>query len=82
MAKINIDNKEYDTDNLSDEAKGNLAALQFVEMEIQRTQALLASFQTSRNAYANALKQALEKTPSNSSSKPFEVSSGQTLKFT
>jgi len=61
MAKITIDNKEYDTDTLSDEAKNALGALQFSEMEIQRLQAKLAAMQTARMVYANGLKQALEK---------------------
>lgn len=61
MAKINIDGKEYDTDTLSDEAKNALGALQFTEVEIQRLQAKLAAMQTARMAYANGLKQALEK---------------------
>jgi len=61
MAKVNIDNKEYDTDTLSDEAKNALGALQFAEMELQRLQGKLAAMQTARMVYANALKQALEK---------------------
>lgn len=61
MSKINIDGKEYETDNLSDEARRSLGALQFTEMEIQRLQAKLAAMQTARMAYANGLKQALEK---------------------
>jgi hypothetical protein len=60
MAKINIDNKEYDTETISDEAKKALGALQFVEMEIQRLQATLAAMQTARMVYANGLKLALQ----------------------
>ncbi len=63
MAKFTIDGKEYDTDHLSDEAKNALGALQFTEVEIQRLQAKLAAMQTARMAYANGLKQALEKGP-------------------
>ena len=61
MANITIDGKEYDVDKLSDEVKGQLGALQFSDAEIQRLQAQLAMMQTSRGAYANALKTALEK---------------------
>ncbi len=60
MAKITIDNKEYDTDHLSDEAKNALGALQFTEIQIQQLQAKLAAMQTARMAYANGLKQALD----------------------
>ena len=61
MPKFKIDNTEYDTDTISDEAKAQLGSLQFVEMEIQRLQAKLAAMQTARMAYVGALKQALEK---------------------
>ena len=61
MPKITIDNKDYDTDTLSDESKQLLGLLQFTEVEIQRLQAKLAAMQTARMAYINGLKQALEK---------------------
>ena len=64
MAKVKIDGKDYDTDTLSEEAKKALGALQFSEMEIQRLQATLTAMQTARMVYANALKQALEKSDS------------------
>lgn len=83
MAKVTIDGKECDTETMSDEAKNNLGALQFTEMEIQRTQAMLASLQTARMAYGNALKQALENAKPASqpkSDKPFHFSS-ETVKF-
>ena len=59
MTTINIDNVEYDTDNLSDEAKQHLQMLQITEAEIGRLNAQLAIVQTARIAYANALKAAL-----------------------
>ena len=59
MAKITIDNVEYDTDNLSEQAKQQLQMLQFADQEIVRLKTQLAIAQTARNAYANALKQAL-----------------------
>jgi hypothetical protein len=61
MAKIKIDDKEYDTDIMSNEAKNALAATQFTETEIQRLQAKLAAMQTARMAYISGLKQLLEK---------------------
>jgi len=59
MAKITIDGKDYDTDTLSDEVKGNLAAMQFTDAEIQRLQAKLAAMQTARTAYARAVQEGL-----------------------
>lgn len=60
MAKITIDEKEYETDDMSDEAKAQLQSLQFVDNEIAREQMKTAALQTARNAYAQALQTALE----------------------
>ena len=57
--KVHIDNKDYDTDSLSDEAKAQLTSLQLTDAEIQRLQIQLAIAQTARNAYALALKSVL-----------------------
>jgi len=59
MAKITIDGREYDVEKLSDDAKQQLASLQFVDRKIGELQAELAVLQTARLAYANALKAAL-----------------------
>ena len=59
MPSIKIDNKDYDTDTLSTEAKQQLQMLSITEQEIKRLQAQLAIAQTARIAYANALKGAL-----------------------
>ena len=55
MPTLNIDNKEYDVDSLSNEAKAQLGSIQFVDNEIARLQGQLAVMQTARNAYGNAL---------------------------
>jgi len=60
MAKIIIDEKEYETDDMSDEAKAQLQSLQFVDNEIAREQSKIAALQTARNAYAQALQKELE----------------------
>lgn len=60
MSKVTIDNKEYDTEDLSDEAKAQLQSLQFVDAELVRMQMKLAILQTARNTYAKALQNALE----------------------
>jgi hypothetical protein len=59
MPSIKIDNKDYDTDTLSTEAKQQLQMLSITEQEIKRLQAQLAIAQTARISYANALKGAL-----------------------
>ena len=60
MATITIDEKDYDLDDLSDEAKAQLQALQATERRIIETQQELAILQTARMAYAGALKSLLE----------------------
>ena len=59
MAQITIDNKQYDLDNLSDDAKAQLASIQFVDSELARLQAKAAALQTARLAYSKALQAAL-----------------------
>ena len=70
MTTINIDNIDYDTDKLSDEAKAQLVSLQFCDQELQRLQAQAAAIQTARMTYAKALQSALPAMPL-----------GDTLKF-
>ena len=55
MPTIKVDNKEYDVDSLSTEAKAQLLSIQFVDNEIARLQGQLAAMQTARNAYGKAL---------------------------
>jgi len=63
MTTITIDNIDYDTDNLSDEAKAQLVSLQFCDQELARLQAQAAAYQTARIAYAKALQSALPTMP-------------------
>ncbi len=56
MATLSIDNKSYDIEQLSDEAKAQVASLQYVEAELQRLGATIAVFQTARNAYLSVLR--------------------------
>ena len=60
MAKITIDGREHDLETLSEEAKGQLRSLKYVESELARIQAQAAALQTARIAYARALKDTLE----------------------
>ena len=61
MATITIDDKEYDIDNLSDEAKQQVISLQFVQAEIKRLDAQIAVYKTASIAYSSALKGFLDK---------------------
>jgi hypothetical protein len=59
MTTVNIDNKQYDLESLSDECKAQLASIQFVEHELARLQAQIAVLQTAKSTYAQALKASL-----------------------
>ena len=58
MAKVNINGSEFDTDNMSDEAKNQLVMLQFTDAEIRRLEGQLAVYRTAKNAYSKALVEA------------------------
>ena len=60
MAKVTIDDKEYETDDMSENAQAQLMSLQFVNSEIPRLQAKAAAMQTAANAYSAALADALK----------------------
>lgn len=66
MSTVTIDNIEYSTEAMSDEALANLKSVQFVDAEIGRIKASLAAMQTARLTYAAALQQLLtdDDTPS------------------
>ena len=55
MPSVKINDKEYDFDSLSDDAKKNLASLQFVQNELKRLEGKIAVYKTSEAAYARAL---------------------------
>jgi hypothetical protein len=59
MTTITIDNKQYELDSLSDEAKAQLTSIKFVDSELVRLQAKEAALQTARMAYSKALQAAL-----------------------
>lgn len=58
--KITIDNQEYVLDDLSDNAKAQLANLRVVDAEISRLQQQMAIAQTARNSYASVLRSELD----------------------
>ena len=61
MPKITVDNIEYNTEDLTDNGKAQLASLQFLEVQMNKINSELAVYQTARNAYIAALKAELEK---------------------
>ena len=58
-AKVTIDNKEYSVDSLSENAKAQLANIQFVDAQLQQLNNEWAVADTARIAYTNALKKEL-----------------------
>jgi len=61
MPKITVDGIEYNTEDLSDNGKAQLASLQFLEAQMSKLQNEIAVFQTAKNAYISALKAELQK---------------------
>ena len=62
MPKITVEGIEYNTEDLSDNGKAQLASLQFLEVQMSKLQNEIAVFQTAKSAYVAALKAELEKT--------------------
>lgn len=60
MANIKIDDKEYDTEKLSEEAKKQVVSIRLIDQEIARLQLQLGIANTARNAHAGLLKKALK----------------------
>ena len=61
MPKITVDGIEYNTEDLSDNGKAQLASLQFLEVQMKKLKAEIAVYQTARGAYVAALKAELER---------------------
>ena len=64
MPKIKVDEIEYNTEDLSDNGKAQVASLQFLEAQLTKLQGEIAVYQTAKSAYVSALKAELEKIPS------------------
>jgi hypothetical protein len=60
MPTITIDDKEYDSDALSEATKAQLTSMRLADAEIQRLNIQLAIAQTARNAYALSVRKDLE----------------------
>lgn len=60
MATVNINGQEYNTDEMSDEAKATVISLQFVQAELRKLEAQIAVHKTAEKAYALSLKESME----------------------
>ena len=59
MAQFTFEEKQYDTEELSDNGKAQFASLQFIEVQMRKLKAEIAVYQTARNVYSNALQEEL-----------------------
>ena len=63
MPTIKINDKDYDIDSLSNEAKSQIQMIRLCDQELNRLNAQLAITQTARLAYSKALQEALPALP-------------------
>lgn len=61
MQKVVINNQEFDLDVLPDQIKSLVAHIRAVDMELSRTQAHVAIYQTARVAYSKTLEEEMKK---------------------
>ena len=61
MPKITIDNIEYNTEDLTENGKAQLASLQFLEVQMQKLRNEIAVYQTAQRTYLAALNAEIEK---------------------
>lgn len=57
---MTVDGIEYNTEDLTENGKAQLASLQFLEAQMNKLKSEIAVYQTARNAYIAALKGELE----------------------
>jgi hypothetical protein len=62
MPKITVDGIDYNTEDLSDNGKAQLASLQFLEVQMQKLRNEIAVYTTAKKGYIEALKAELAKT--------------------
>ena len=60
MPKVTVDDIQYNTEDLSENGKAQLASLQFLEVQMNKLTAEIAVYQTARNLYIATLKAELE----------------------
>ena len=57
---ITVEGIEYNTEDLTENGKAQLASLQFLEVQMNKLKAEIAVYQTARNSYLAVLKAELE----------------------
>ena len=60
MPKIKVGDLEYNTEDLTENGKAQLASLQFLEAQIQKLRSEVAVYQTARNSYVSELREELD----------------------
>lgn len=60
MPKITIDDMEYNTEDLTENGRAQLASLQFLEGQMQKIRNEMAVYQTAQRTYVAALKAEIE----------------------
>ena len=60
MPKITIDDIEYNTEDLTENGRAQLASLQFLESQMQKIRNEMAVYQTAQQTYIAALKAEIE----------------------
>ncbi len=70
MTEINIDGKEFNTEDLSENARSQIGSMQACDQKISQLQVDLAIAQTARSAYASVLRDELPEDEGNSASLP------------
>lgn len=61
MPKFTVDGIEYNSEDLTENGKAQLASLQFLEAQMNKLKNEIAVFQTAKQAYIVGLKAELEK---------------------
>ena len=61
MPKVTVDGIEFNTEDLSENGKAQLASLQFLEVQMKKLQNDIVVYQTARAVYVQALKADLAK---------------------
>jgi hypothetical protein len=61
MPKVTVDGIKYNSEDLSENGKAQLASLQFLEQQMAKLKKEISVYQTARATYAQALKAELEK---------------------
>ena len=61
MPKITVDGIEYNTEDLTDNGKAQVASLQFLEAQMAKLRSEIAVYETAKRGYIAALKSELDK---------------------